>query len=424
VDGEYTVVVRARDLAGNEREDSATFAIDTVGPMFSISSPIEGEYYNTSSVEVDWAIVDMGPCTTRLRLDGGDEVKIGSVTSYVIEALEHGAHTISLRVIDAAGNQVTGNVNFTVDLSPPTVEVLSPGDYSTEMEIQVALVLNGTGSPLGDIFFRLDAGSRTLIDDYLRSGDLTNFTFFVQEDGVHEFSVEVLDLAGNHMAVTRSVTVDTVSPSVVVHQPTGSEVSTDTLVKVRFSEAMDRDGVVFDMEVEGGIAWDVNELVFAPDGLLEPGMTYTVAVHGQDLAGNVVDHHWQFKTAEKGTVTGRVLDEEGAPLAGATITLDTGEIALTDAEGRFSVETNQGHHTATVTLDGDELGSFSFDVVAGKVNDSGDHEMEVPMEEGSSSWVILLVVLVLLVLLALIVIIAIARRGREEPDIWDQPLEE
>ena len=77
---------------------------------------------------------------------------------------------------------------------------------------------------------------------------------------------------------------------------------------------------------------------------------------GEDLAGNRIDFFWDFTTYEPvtglGSVTGRVVDSNGDPIAGARIKLDTGEETTTDDEGRFSIIGPVGEHEIRISASG------------------------------------------------------------------------
>jgi len=103
---------------------------------------------------------------------------------------------------------------------------------------------------------------------------------------------------------------------------------------------------------EGAISWDGNILVFAPSSGLERGRSYAVTVSASDLAGNTVTAEWTFSLSEVAPVKGLVKDAAGKPVAGATVSLSTGDTAITDTEGTFTFKVEPGTYDATVSKDG------------------------------------------------------------------------
>lgn len=76
-----------------------------------------------------------------------------------------------------------------------------------------------------------------------------------------------------------------------------------------------------------------------------------VSCHGDDpLANNTVRPE---VPATPNSLSGVITDVNGNPVAGATVTLDTGETTTTDANGQYSFENvPAGNHTITVEKDG------------------------------------------------------------------------
>ncbi len=115
-EGSHTVVVRVTDAAGNSASDSVTFAVDTVDPTLSITSPEDGWETEDTSVTVEWTCTDAGSGIDRVEvsLDGGSFVSVGVATEHTYDDLAVGEHTVDVRVYDEAGNMVESSLTFTV----------------------------------------------------------------------------------------------------------------------------------------------------------------------------------------------------------------------------------------------------------------------------------------------------------------------
>lgn len=93
---------------------------------------------------------------------------------------------------------------------------------------------------------------------------------------------------------TWNFSIDTTPPTVIDYSPTGSDVPVEAIVRVTFSEEMNRTSVedAFSMVpvVNGSFIWDNNTLKFVPHRLTY-GIRYNVRIKGdaKDLAGNSLD---------------------------------------------------------------------------------------------------------------------------------------
>ncbi len=127
-EGQHTAYVRALDGAGNVVSDSVSFTVDAVNPMLSITEPVGGEILNTDSVTVSWTASDAGSGIDRydVRIDGGSWIDVGTATAHDFAGLSDGEHTVDVKAVDNAGNEVSATVTFDVDTLSPEVSEHSP----------------------------------------------------------------------------------------------------------------------------------------------------------------------------------------------------------------------------------------------------------------------------------------------------------
>jgi hypothetical protein len=245
---------------------------------------------------------------------------------------------------------------------------------------------------------------------------------FNVSDGPHSVRLRVEDHLGNWEEVSVSFTVDTVAPYVIDISHNGTDARTRGPIRIAVSEPLVSD--TFSVEIDDGSvngSWDDEGLVYeiALDEPLRLGTQYTVHVQGRDVAGNPLDEVFTFTTAVKGTITGRIVDENGDPVS-ARVYLDTGEWVDTDDQGRFSIEASQGTRKITVKEDGENIGEFEIEVFAGETTDAGDLEVERKEkdEEGGLWWALLIIIVIILIALA-IWLYFIYIRKEEVVNIWD-----
>ncbi|MCE5295704.1 MAG: right-handed parallel beta-helix repeat-containing protein [Euryarchaeota archaeon] len=142
LEGAHLVEVRATDNAGNVATDSVTFTVDTIAPTASMSDPAEGARLNASTILIGWIATDAGSgvSTIEIGLDGTWTTVTG--TSYSLTGLTEGTKAISLRVTDAAGNQVVVVVNVTIDLTAPTVIERSPEGTNVTLSTPIVITFS------------------------------------------------------------------------------------------------------------------------------------------------------------------------------------------------------------------------------------------------------------------------------------------
>jgi hypothetical protein len=90
--------------------------LDRTPPTISITSPLNDSQMRSSTAVVTWAGSDdvSGIGSYEVRLDGKSWTRVGTDTTYTFNGLWDGGHTVEVRGFDAAGNQSTRSVGFTV----------------------------------------------------------------------------------------------------------------------------------------------------------------------------------------------------------------------------------------------------------------------------------------------------------------------
>ncbi|URA09953.1 alpha-amylase family glycosyl hydrolase [Thermospira aquatica] len=118
-EGTNTVVVSA--ISSSDKTNSATRTVicDTTPPTFSLTTPINGQTWNSSSITVTGTASDNLADVAKiyLSLDNGDFVEASGTTSFSRAfALTTGSHTLKTYAKDNAGNiSPTNSITFTVD---------------------------------------------------------------------------------------------------------------------------------------------------------------------------------------------------------------------------------------------------------------------------------------------------------------------
>jgi hypothetical protein len=197
-EGENTIVVTARDLAGNIAQETLVVTRDSTPPDAEITSPYEGSITSVSEQRVQGT---MEP-EAMIYLNGKRISNNGTLDRIVI--LDEGENLIELLAIDELGNARRVTVNVTLDTLVPTIVITSPVTdpfltnlsqvvVSGTLDEEVAgLSINGLDTPIVDLAF---------------TGIIE-----LPQDGLHLVTVEAWDEAGNVAQVSFTVDLSRTPP--------------------------------------------------------------------------------------------------------------------------------------------------------------------------------------------------------------------
>jgi hypothetical protein len=112
--------------------------LDKSPPTLSITSPLNGSQIGSSTVTVSWTGSDetSGISRYEVRVDRGSWTNVGTDTTRVFSGLADGTHSISVMVLDRAGNERTLSVNFTVSTG-----LIRRTDYALVLTLALAVAL-------------------------------------------------------------------------------------------------------------------------------------------------------------------------------------------------------------------------------------------------------------------------------------------
>ena len=114
---------------------------DTVPPAVTIDSPVSDSLFNSPSVTVSGTVDDE---TANVSVNGQAVVVAGGTYTAAGISLAEGRNVISVIATDDAGNVGSASVQVTLDTSPPTVTVETPGEGAvlTSLQVDVAGLVN------------------------------------------------------------------------------------------------------------------------------------------------------------------------------------------------------------------------------------------------------------------------------------------
>ena len=201
--GEHVVCVRVYDVAGLYSQTFVYIYVDTSAPTINIDSPSNNSYVNTCNVSIHWTVQDdfaFSKCM--LSINGGEWISIGRETSYLLSDLSDGEYTVRIRAKDYAGNVEEAVLKFTVDTTPPSVQIKSPEDCSCITTSDINVEWSGYDEyGVSYYLVRLSSGS------WINVGASTSYTFYGVADGTYVIYVVAVDYAGNKAMDSIIVTV-------------------------------------------------------------------------------------------------------------------------------------------------------------------------------------------------------------------------
>ncbi|MBI9110135.1 Ig-like domain-containing protein [Maridesulfovibrio ferrireducens] len=252
--GSYTIVIEAKDKAGNPSTHSETLTIDGALPDFDFKIATDTGLFDNDNIvntEIVTILGTNGETGSIITILDGENVvySAGAVDAngdwtFSFPAETDGTtttHTYTLRATDSVGNTVDKVLSYTVDLvnpMEPGVDMLEAFDskgtffgsdtdnitssktpqfkITTEADTQVKIFLDGSATPA----FTLEPGANTGSYTYKQVDKLTN------DD--HTYTIVSTDRAGNSSTTTLPITVDfsyTPELSVQLHTDSDSGIS-------------------------------------------------------------------------------------------------------------------------------------------------------------------------------------------------------
>jgi hypothetical protein len=247
-DGAHVFSVKIADAAGNSRDATAPFSVDTVVPAVRVVQPPPGFKLSSATPHVLVEYSDaqgLDYASLRVFVNGQDRTTLfvkGAETAQAqltgAAALSDGTSTIVAEIRDQTGNLGEGRSEFIVDTAFPTGSFRAPllPTSSTAPLIRFEYSDAGTGIAAGTVSVELDGAdvtSRFAIDATSASGTPAA----PLADGEHHVRLRVSDQAGNETVISGSVLVDTLAPTLVFSSPQPDSFVNDATPLVRFEYA-------------------------------------------------------------------------------------------------------------------------------------------------------------------------------------------
>lgn len=313
--GEYKVTFTGKDRAGHTAEAATyTVRIDTGKPIITLSgvsnndkttkqvefqAQIEEDFYLTKSVSIQATRTYLDPesykeKTEDLQITGYNPTAATTLIRNTFT--EDGIYKIQVTCKDAAGNEDTQEVSFTIDKTNPVIDPKVMSAY------QGTLTSFAWDYDLNDIIYDL-----TVCDTHMYlNGSEYDGTSEV-EDGAYEMKITAEDELGNATEETVNFNLDTKAPTFIVTGVEDGEIK-NAQYDINVSLQLDED--TLDEVTLNGSAVEIKDNA-ATITVTEKG-DYKLAMKAHDDAGNVAEKTISFTYGEKSHVLLYVLIGVGA----------------------------------------------------------------------------------------------------------------
>ncbi|CEQ75061.1 Ig domain-containing protein [Salmonella enterica subsp. enterica serovar Typhi] len=410
VEGVNNLTFTVEDVAGNKKDFSFSYVIDTVAPVPPTVSledfVVLPNGIILSGNDLPALVGTAEPKSTILLMRDGklyDSIEVDSNGTWNYQFSNkflQGAYDIEIISQDAAGNKSsTVKYSFTIqtEVVPPKAELDASddsgakGDWITNKHN--ALTLLGTADRFATINILID-GKTIGVTTADADG---NWNFDISRnlsDNVYKITVESIDPLGRTSSVDYQLTIDSFTPipTVMLHDSAGSGVKGDMITKINtplftgMAEANAKVSIYVDGVLSGeAIAGDDGVWNFQFTTALSDG-SHDVTVKVEDIAGNTASssaYNFQIVTqTQKPTIelvndtgvdnTDHIINEKNPALTGTAAPYSTVKLYVDgaliaevrtnkDSRWEYTLKADQG------LVDGDHRITASVEDIAGNI---------------------------------------------------------
>ena len=241
---------------------------------------------NSSSVVISFEATDSISAIDYYEVAVDDGAYSVDVSPYGLDTtgLSDGPHTVHVKAVDLAGNELIRDVTVLVDKSAPAdfTPAASPSTWTNGSAVEITFGASDAMAGIARYEVALDAGaysSRT--SPYML--DVSSVA-----DGVHTVHVKAIDNAGNETTKDVAIQLDKTAPLAFVPMSAPSDWTDQTTAEISWSTSDAASGIDhYELAVDGG-AYTNQVSPYALDlGWLASG-NHTVHVKAVDVAGNSI----------------------------------------------------------------------------------------------------------------------------------------
>ncbi len=370
----HNLTVYANDTAGNTNWTTVSFLMNYTVLSVTPVSPENNSHHN-----VDWvwanATTNKPAAACNYSVDNGANQTMQNTTdlywSKNVSGLSESNHNLTFYCFDSLGNVTQSSyVFFTIDLTPPYLELDSPGAryYNT-----TSVDLNYSALDLNTITcsYSRDGGS------YNTLTDCNNDTITGLSQGYHNITLRVVDQAGNVNQSFVEFNIDSITPGLTAVSPEQRNYTTQNIeFNVSINEPVNDCWYTLDGGPDQSMSEANSTYYYADDTLTDN--VYNITYYCNDSANNLGKVSVEFEVDTTGPV---ITYEDPTPNNGQAIDnnytyinistnedADTALIEWHNSSGVFNISMNKvGERLFWYNMTGLEDGSYDYRI---HVNDT------------------------------------------------------
>ncbi|ULQ58821.1 Ig-like domain-containing protein [Brucepastera parasyntrophica] len=249
--GLRTLIVQAKDLAGNTSEETVQFYYDAAPPVLTETAvnTTDTKYIQSSqtlsfggSVSDDWKLADTNALTVSVNSGAASAITpSGGAWTYTFnQSLDQtdGTYPLVFTATDGAGKKTTVTRNVMVDSTDPDITVSTDlSGWFTTTPVNIA----GTASDSGSGIEKIEYSTDNKANWHQLSGTTSwNGTVTVSHSDSNVVYIRATDRAGNYSEATRTIKADFVNPELTITSPDGMVVingSQDLPIEITASDS-------------------------------------------------------------------------------------------------------------------------------------------------------------------------------------------
>lgn len=237
-EGKHNLKIKAYDKIGLYSVDEVNFTVDSISPSVEIVNIDEGEIIKSEKVDVELKGEDQGSGISYYCIRKNDKKwqNIGSEESYKIN-FDDGRNKLTVKAVDRANNSVKDEINFTVDIEKPEIEIKKPNDesYHDKNLVHIEWTANDSGSGVKEYQVKIDNDSWIVVNKNYYETNLL--------EGKHEISVKAIDGCGGFSFDNITFTVDKSRPNLTIISPLNSSVSPSKNITIQWACKDEHSGI-------------------------------------------------------------------------------------------------------------------------------------------------------------------------------------
>jgi hypothetical protein len=306
--GIHNLTIRAYDLVGNYRDESVIAYIDTQQPEFTILSPGNDSWINTTSFTLELQHSDSVSGVKNVLINLNDQIQrdIGNGTSEAFTDYSQGVHKFTITVYDLANNENAQVMYVKVDTLAPLIKIdkPNPNSYFKTTDVEISWFGDDLGSGMNNYWIKLDN------DKFMDVGSKTVDKLSGLTEGKHKVFVRGFDLAGNMYEESISFYIDSGKPIINVTEPAENAKITTSEVTIKWSGDDEVSGIdYFEIKLDNENFRNIGKKSRFTFTEITKG-PHIVYVRATDSVGNINEYQIEFTVDPSDSPNGKAQSDE------------------------------------------------------------------------------------------------------------------